>query len=74
MNEHDDPIPQDFQSWRHCIEHWCGIELTPKFIDKRLAELEQPDHEPTRKFIQCYGQEHYERVKGWFREARESIK
>lgn len=69
MTEPDDPIPGNFQAWRHCIEYWCGIPLTREFIEQRLEALAQPEQEHTRRFIECYGQVHYDRVYTWFRQA-----
>ena len=51
-----DPIPRTFEQWRHCIEHWCGIEITPEFIDKRLRALQDTNDYHTRRFIECYGE------------------
>lgn len=74
MNEHDDPIPRNYQAWRHCIEHWCGIPLTREFIEQRLQELSRPEDEHTKKFIESYGQAHHEQVTAWFNEALNDIK
>jgi len=67
-NEAGDPIPRNFQQWRHCIEHWCGIELTPDYVDQRLRALEDPNDHHTTQFIKCYGRPHHAAVLGWFRQ------
>jgi hypothetical protein len=67
MTEHDDPIPRDYDGWRYCIEHWCGIPLTADFVSQRIAALEDRGNEHTRRFVECYGQAHHAQVLGWFR-------
>jgi hypothetical protein len=69
MTDFDDPIPSTVEAWRHCIEHHCGIPLTPEFAAERIRALENPHHEHTRKFIECYGKAHHQRVLGWFRQV-----
>ncbi len=73
MTEHDDPIPQTYEGWQHCIEHWCGIPLTADFVNARIQALENPSEEHTRKFIQCYGQDHHGRVLAWFRQCADRL-
>ncbi len=67
-----DPIPQSYQAWRHCIEHWCRIELTPEYIEQRIRELQDTREETTRRFIECYGKAHHAAVLGWFQRALQS--
>ena len=66
-----DPIPQTFEQWRHCIEHWCKIEITPEFIDKRLRALQDTNDYHTRRFIECYGEAHRAAVVGWLQRAQQ---
>ena len=60
--EHTVPIPRT-------REHWCGIELTPQYIRTRIEALENQRDEHTRRFIECYGPAHHQRVLKWFRSA-----
>ncbi|MBA4144033.1 MAG: hypothetical protein H0X43_13925 [Nitrosospira sp.] len=62
-------IPQTFREWRHCIEHECGIQLTPWFIEKRLRILGQRQHEETLRFIRHYGEAQWRRTVSWFKQA-----
>ena len=64
MTDFDNPIPSIAKAWRHCIEHHCGIPLTPEFAAERIRELENPKNEHCRKFIDCYGEPHHRRVVG----------
>lgn len=65
------PIPQSFSEWRHCIEHECGIPLTPDFIQARLAVLGDRGHAETQRFARLYGEAHRQRVLDWFAAALE---
>ncbi len=62
-----------YQDWRHCIEVQCGIPLTPTFVAQRLAELADPAHERTQKFVKTWGEAHRQRVIGWFEQASREI-
>lgn len=64
-------IPETYERWRHCITVDCGLELTPAFIDKRLAELRDLSAYRTRRFVDCYGEDHRARVIAWFEQARQ---
>lgn len=69
----DDPIPQDWAAWRHCIEVQCGIPLTAAYVAGRLRILADPAQEETQRFIKSWGQAHRERVVGWFQRAAASL-
>ena len=73
MTEFGDPIPQSYEHWRHCIEHWCGIEMSPEFIEARIGALDNPDDEHTQRFIDCYGESHRQAVLGWLKQARQAL-
>lgn len=60
-------IPQDFESWKICIEEKCGIPLTKDFAAKRLAVYEDKEQAETRRFAALYGQQHLDNVLSWFR-------
>ena len=63
-------IPQNYEEWRHCIVVDCGLELTPSFIEERIASLQNSKENHTQQFIRLYGQEHHQKVLGWFMQAR----
>ena len=67
MTEYEDPIPRNYDHWRHCIEHWCGVPLTRTFAEERIRALEDPGNEHTRRFVECYGEAHHRAVLDWFR-------
>ena len=62
-------IPGNYDEWRHCIEHYCQIPLTPEFLAQRLRELDDPRVYSTEQLLRCYGHAHVEAVRGWFRQA-----
>lgn len=64
-------IPQNFQEWQHCIVVECGLQLTPDFINKRIASLQNSNEYHTQQFIRLYGPEYHQRVLGWFIQARD---
>ena len=66
-------IPQTFEQWKYCIEVECRLELTASFIDERIASLQNNKDLYTQQFLKLYGQEHFQRVLGWFKQARESV-
>ncbi|AHB48061.1 hypothetical protein W911_06165 [Hyphomicrobium nitrativorans NL23] len=59
-----------YEDWRHCIEVACGIEITPAFLNARIAELSHADHSRTRRFVEVWGEAHRARVLNWFEQAR----
>ncbi len=74
MSTETDPIPRDYAAWRHCIEHDCQIPLTQDFITARLEALRNERDEHTRRFLECYGDDHHRQVLSWFERAAESLK
>jgi hypothetical protein len=66
-------IPQNYEEWRHCIVVECGLELTPSFIEKRISALKNNKEYYTQQFIHLYGQQHHQKVLGWFMQAREML-
>lgn len=63
------PIPRTFDAWRHCIEHDCGIPLTPAFIEARLSILQDPSNAERQRFATLYGAAHLEHIITWFSAA-----
>jgi len=64
-----DPIPGNYEQWRYCIEHWCGIPLTAEFIEQRLQALNNPKDHHTQRLRECYGENHLQALIGWFEQA-----
>ncbi len=64
-------IPQNFEEWRHCIVVECGLKLTPSFIEERIASLQNSNEHYTKQFIRLYGEQHLQKVLGWFIQARD---
>lgn len=60
-------IPQNFESWKDCIERQCGIPLTTAFAQSRIVVYENRDLHETQRFIRLYGEEHLQNVLEWFR-------
>ncbi|MEM6712436.1 MAG: hypothetical protein AAF590_09155 [Pseudomonadota bacterium] len=67
----NDIIPTTYDEWVHCITVKCKIPLTPEFVAERIAELQNKDDYKTHRFIERWGEAHYERTLGWFRQAAE---
>ena len=65
-------IPQNYEQWRHCIIVECGLELTPSYIEKRIASLQDNNDYYTQQFVQLYGKQYLEQVLRWFIQARDS--
>ena len=59
-----------YEDWKHCITVLCGIPLTPDYIEQRIAALSDPSNFETKKFRDIWGEEHLQRVIGWFEQAR----
>jgi len=62
-------IPQTFEEWEHCITVQCGIPLTPSFIAKRIAELEDESDFRTQQFIKTWDRDYHAKTVEWFRRA-----
>lgn len=66
-------IPKNYQQWYRCITEECGIPLTQAFITSRLAVLQDPGHQETRRFVSLYGQSHLNSIVQWFKKVREDV-
>lgn len=69
-----DPVPQDYDAWRHCIEVDCGIQLTAPWIEQRIAALNDERDHHTRRFVELWGPAHHERVLGWLGQALKELR
>ncbi len=63
-------IPETYSEWHHCIVYECGIELTHSYIEQRLVILRELHHEETRRFIQIYGEAHWQFIVSCFEHAK----
>ena len=63
-------LPQSFEEWRHCIEEKCKIPLTPGYIETRIAALQLKDSKEVKDFVRLYGEDHLEKVLGFFQMAQ----
>lgn len=66
-------FPTNYQQWRHCIEVDCGIPLTPEFVDKRLAALQNSKDPKTQAFEKLYGVDHLQMTIAWFKQAEAEL-
>lgn len=66
-------IPRNFAEWRRCIEVDCGLALTPEFVAVRIDALTRSGSEEARRFASLYGNDHLQRVIGWFNAARSAV-
>ncbi|MEA3641398.1 MAG: hypothetical protein VBE63_15850 [Lamprobacter sp.] len=65
----EERFPQSYESWRYCIEHKCGLRLTPDYIQQRISILTDPQQEETRRFARTYGKAYLTQVVAWFERA-----
>ena len=63
-------IPENYEEWHHCIVVECGIELTPRYIEKTISVLQDNSEHYTQQFVKKYGAQHHQRVLGWFMQAK----
>lgn len=66
-------FPTNYQQWRHCIEVDCGIPLTPEFVAKRLAALQNSNDAKTQAFEKLYGVDHLQMTIAWFKQAEAEL-
>lgn len=62
-------IPLTYEQWRQCIEHDCGIRLTPDFVQERLTVYVDAGNEETRRFVALYGDNHLKNIIQWYSQA-----
>ncbi len=67
-------VPNSYDEWVHCITVKCEIPLTADFVAARIEALQNKDDFQTQKFITQWGEAHYTRTLGWFRQAKETLK
>ena len=65
---------RSYRDWKHCITELCRIPLTLSYVEGRIAALGDSGAYEAQRFIQTWGEAHFDRVKGWFVQAREELK
>ncbi|MEM9256740.1 MAG: hypothetical protein AAGA91_14935 [Pseudomonadota bacterium] len=68
----DSIIPTTYDEWRHCIIVECGLELTSDYMAARIAALQNDKDHYTKQFRKLYGEDHLQRVLGWFQQAQQA--
>lgn len=59
-----------YEDWKHCITVICDIPLTLDYIEKRIADLNDPKSYHTQRFIETWGKSHLKQVISWFEQAK----
>lgn len=62
-------FPQSYDEWVKCITVGCQIQLEPTYIRERIEALRDPSDSHTKRYLKLYGNDHLERVIGWFERA-----
>ena len=62
-----------YDDWKHCITVLCGVPLTPAYVEERLTALRDPADYGTQRFISTWGEDHLQRVIGWFEQAKREL-
>ena len=66
--------PTSYEEWKRCITVDCGIALTPKFIEERIAALNDDKEYHTQQFIKVWGSTRHSQTISWFQQAAEDLK
>lgn len=66
-------FPEDLDSWVHCIQVSCGIELNKDFVSNRISILSEIDNPETKKFIERYGSQWHERILSYYVQTLSSL-
>ncbi len=64
-------IPRSYEEWRHCIEVICKQKLTKRYIDQRIAALNNVNDYMTNRFVQLYGEPQRIQTLEWFEREKE---
>ncbi|MDP2903781.1 MAG: hypothetical protein Q8N96_11870 [Methylovulum sp.] len=51
----------------------CGIALEAAYINSRIAALDNAESEETSRFRRLYGDQHWQNVLLWFRQAQQEL-
>jgi hypothetical protein len=51
----------------------CGIALEAAYINTRIAVLTNPESEETTRFRRLYGDQHWQNIVRWFRQAQQAV-
>jgi len=58
-----------YDDWKHCITEICKVPLTREFVARRLLELKDMQNYNTQKLVDTWGEDHRNRIIGWFEKA-----
>ncbi|MEN0040454.1 MAG: hypothetical protein AAF764_03860 [Pseudomonadota bacterium] len=62
-----------YEQWEHCITVECGLELTPDYVEQRIAALQDKSDFHTQKFVKTWGEKHRATVLARFQEAQQKL-
>ncbi|MEM1324430.1 MAG: hypothetical protein AAGI23_00670 [Bacteroidota bacterium] len=62
-------IPRNYEEWKNCIVHDCGINLTKEFAQSRLKVYENRKNRETREFVRLYGESYLNNVIYWLKKV-----
>jgi len=66
-------FPENYAEWQHFITVECKIDLTPKFVEERLAVWRDENCEETRRFRRLYGDAYWRSIITWFEQAQSEL-
>ena len=67
----ESPFPENYEQWKHCITHHCGIPLTADFVKTRLDVWRDENSHETKRFRKLYGDAYWRAMVNWFEQAQQ---
>ena len=67
-------VPETYEEWKQCITVLCDIPLTPSYVQERISALGNMSDYHTQRFVERWGEAHYNQTLVWFRQAEEELK
>ena len=65
--------PASYEKWKHCITVVCGIPLTLKYVQERIAALNDGKDYHTQQYIKVWGSERHSQTISWFQRAADEL-
>ena len=65
--------PASYEEWKHCITVVCGIPLTLKYVQERIAALNDGKDYHTQQYIKVWGSEGHSQTISWFQRAADEL-
>jgi len=59
-------IPHTYDEWIDCLVKHCKILLTKDFAMERIAVYQNKNNPETKKFIELYGESHWQNILHWY--------